>query len=117
MYPGNVSICELLACHKNVSWKYFARNWLILFVLFLKIYNEARKFAQGSIIKCCQIYGGTASRAQNTTLNVSEKFFFSSKINILLHHLIPNLFLDFFASQTNFFIILFISHVKYNHLI
>lgn len=36
-----------------------------------QIYNEARKFSQGSIIKCCQIYGGTASRHQNTNLNVS----------------------------------------------
>lgn len=39
--------------------------------LFIQIYNEARKFAQGSIIKCCQLYGGTASRHQNNAINVS----------------------------------------------
>lgn len=41
---------------------------------FVQIYNEARKFAQGSIIKCCQIYGGTATRHQNTNLNVSKNY-------------------------------------------
>ncbi|XP_055295049.1 ATP-dependent RNA helicase vasa isoform X2 [Sitodiplosis mosellana] len=34
-----------------------------------QIYNEARKFAQGSIIKCCQIYGGTAARHQSSNIN------------------------------------------------
>ena len=40
--------------------------------LFIQIYNEARKFAQGSIIKCCQLYGGTATRHQNNAINVSS---------------------------------------------
>lgn len=40
--------------------------------LFIQIYNEARKFAQGSIIKCCQLYGGTATRYQNNAINVSS---------------------------------------------
>lgn len=38
-------------------------------IFFSQIYNEARKFSQGSIIKCSQLIGGTSTRFQREHLN------------------------------------------------
>lgn len=39
--------------------------------LSIQIYNEARKFAMGSFLKCCIVYGGTATRYQGDNVAVS----------------------------------------------
>ena len=43
--------------------------------LAIQIFNEARKFALGSYLKICIVYGGTATRYQAETLNVSVSSF------------------------------------------
>lgn len=39
--------------------------------LSIQIYNEARKFANSSYLKCCIVYGGTAVRHQGDQVAVS----------------------------------------------
>lgn len=40
----------------------------------MQIYYEAKKFAAGSFLKCCQIYGGTVTKHQSSILGVSIHF-------------------------------------------
>lgn len=51
--------------------------------LAVQIFNEARKFANRSIIKVCCIYGGTGTKHQSDNVLVSVFGFFVININVL----------------------------------
>lgn len=49
--------------------------------LTLQIFNEARKFSHGSILKIAVAYGGTAVRHQGDNISVSDYSSFHSHLS------------------------------------